>query len=132
MNTMHRVSVILVTAVLAIASAHAADTKAPAFPIGSYQSGPNIVVFNADGTFVGTTPKGEDWVKGTYTHTAKEFTVVDTWEGAAITKDGEDCKGKPGRYAWVKTGKILTAHVVEDPCEGRKHGTDGVAWTQIK
>lgn len=119
-------SLILLTVALASVAAENSD----AFPVGSYQHKQTIVIFKADGTFVGTTPKGKDWVKGTYTPKGNEFTVVDTWEGDAIKS--EDCKGKEGRYTWTKTGKVLTAHVVEDACEGRKHGTDGVAWTQIK
>ncbi|WCE02547.1 hypothetical protein [Pseudoxanthomonas sp. JBR18] len=113
---------------LAVICSSNAATKSTAFPIGRYQSDNTIVIFNADGTFLGTTPKGEDWVKGTYTHKGNTATVTDIWEGDAIK---EDCTGKVGKYTWTKSGKVLTFHVVEDACEGRKHGTDGVAWTQI-
>jgi hypothetical protein len=132
MSTKTRVAAVLAatTVMLAIACASAADTKPAAFPVGSYQNEQNIVVFKPDGTFVGTTPKGEDWVKGTYTHSGNAATVVDTWEGEPLK--GENCMGKVGKYTWAKTGKVLTFNVVEDPCQGRKHGTDKVAWTQIK
>ncbi len=120
------------TSLLAIACASASDTKSAAFPVGHYQNQQNIVIFKPDGTFVGTTPKGEDWVKGTYTSNGNEMTVIDTWEGPALTADGENCMGKPGKYTWVKTGKVLKTTVVEDDCAGRKRGTDGTSWTHIK
>lgn len=134
MSTKTRTVVVLTAALslLSVACASVAADSPSKFPTGRYQHGPNIVVFKADGTFVGTTPKNEDWVKGTYTNKGNEMTVVDTWEGTALRADGEDCMGKPGRYAWVKTGNVLKTTVVEDACAGRKRGTDGVAWTQVK
>jgi hypothetical protein len=131
MSTPHRiVAVLSLLSLFTMAFASVAAESSDTFPFGSYQHKQTIVIFKPDGTFLGTTPKGKDWVKGTYTNKGNEFTVVDTWEGDAL-KD-EDCKGKEGRYTWAKTGKVLTAHVVDDACEGRKHGTDGIAWTQIK
>lgn len=119
------VSLSLLAAAFATTAAGTSDT----FPVGSYQHKDSIIILKPDGSFVGTTPKGEDWVKGTYTHEGKALAVVDTWEGDAIK--GEDCMGKVGHYTWTKTAKVLTLHVVKDACEGRKKGTDGVAWMQI-
>lgn len=112
-----------------LAGNRAAETS-DAFPVGTYQQQQTIVVFNPDGSFLGTTPTRKDWVKGTYTHKGNEFTVVDTWEGDALK--GEDCMGKIGRYTWTKSGRKLTAHAVEYACKGRQRGTDGIVWTQIK
>ncbi len=101
------------------------------FPVGRYQEGTTVVVFNPDGTFLGTTPDGNDWVRGTYTHTANEITLIDTWESEEMVRNGTNCKGIPGRYSWVLSGQTLTATVIDDTCEGRKQGTDGIAWTRM-
>ncbi|MET0288847.1 MAG: hypothetical protein ABW178_04410 [Pseudoxanthomonas sp.] len=120
------------SALLVGITAHASEDASTTFPMGRYQSGPNIMIFHPDGTFLGTTPENEDWVKGTYTHTGNQITVVDTWEGEAIRADGGDCVGKPGRYTWVRQGDVLKTTVVEDDCAGRKRGTDGVSWTYLR
>lgn len=41
------------------------DGDASAFQPGRYQNGDTVAVFNPDGTFVGTTTAGDDWVRGT-------------------------------------------------------------------
>lgn len=101
------------------------------FPAGRYQQGDTVVVFNPNGTFVGTTPEGNDWVRGTYTNSGNEMTVTDTWESEDMNKDGNSCMGMPGRYSWALSGDTFTANVVDDACEGRKKGTDGIAWTRM-
>lgn len=101
------------------------------FPAGRYQRGDTVVVFNPNDTFVGTTPEGNDWVRGTYTHSGNEFTATDTWESEDMIKNGNSCMGVPGRYSWALSGDTFIAHVIDDACEGRKKGTDGVAWTRM-
>ncbi|MFS8138108.1 MAG: hypothetical protein ACMG50_08295 [Thermomonas sp.] len=109
------------------------NKSASAFPAGKYQHGDTVIAFNADGTYLGTTVSGHDWVKGTYANNGSRFTVTDTWESDDLVSSmGKSCLGMKGRYDWVVTGSVMTASVVDDPCDGRKAGTDGVAWTRME
>ncbi len=130
-----------VTAALAVACALLAGgcastgggSAASTFPAGKYQNGETVAIFNADGTYVGTTTTGEDWVKGNYQVSGNEFTMQDTWESDMLrTQMGQDCIGIKGRYSWAMAGDVLTATAIDDPCEGRKQGTSGVAWTRMR
>jgi hypothetical protein len=117
--------------VAACASTGPGDS-ASTFPFGKYHNGDTVAIFNADGTFVGTTTQGEDWVKGNYTVAGNEITMVDTWEGdVLLQKMGKSCMGVEGRYSWVLEGDVLTATAIDDACEGRKAGTDGTPWTRM-
>ncbi len=112
-------------------SASTSMDTASDFPAGTYHNGDTVVVFNTNGTFVGTTPQGNDWVRGNYTANGNEMTVTDTWETDDMKKDGNSCIGMTGRYNWVLSGDTMTTSVVDDTCAGRKKGTDGVAWTRM-
>lgn len=97
--------------------------------VGSYQNGQSVATFNADGSFSGATPDGEEWVRGTYTLDGKTMTMVDTWEDEAVLT--ERCEGIPGRYAWSLEGDTLVARVIEDACEGRSETIDNQAWKRL-
>lgn len=108
-------------------------STASAFPAGKYQNGDTVAIFNADGTFVGTTTTGDDWVRGTYRVDGDEVTMQDSWESDMLREQmGKDCIGIEGRYGWALTGDVLTATAIDDPCEGRRQGTSGVAWTRMR
>lgn len=132
-TTMIRTTCLLCGSLLLAACASTGTSDdASAFPVGKYRNGDTVAIFNADGTFVGTTTEGEDWVKGTYAATGKEFTMQDTWEGEALVKQmGKSYMGIEGRYTWALEADVLTATVVEDACEGRVKGTSGVPWTRM-
>lgn len=120
-------------ALLAACASTGGGGEASAFPAGKYRNGETVAIFNADGTFVGTTTKNEDWVKGNYTVAGNEFTMVDTWEGDDLMKEmGKSCVGIEGRYTWVLEGDTMTATAIDDACEGRKQGTSGVPWTRMR
>lgn len=106
---------------------------AAAFQPGKYQNGETVAIFNADGSFVGTTTTGDDWVRGTYVVSGNEVTMQDTWESEMLRRQmGKDCIGIEGRYSWTLAGGVLTATAIDDPCEGRRQGTSGVPWTRMR
>lgn|GEM_PF-1926055 len=108
-------------------------STASAFQPGKYQNAESVAIFNADGTFVGTTTTGDDWVKGTYEVTGNEVVMQDTWESERLRRQmGKDCIGVVGRYGWTLVGDVLTATAIDDPCEGRRQGTSGVPWTRMR
>lgn len=135
MYSLNRLTALIATG-LVLLSAGCATTghsaSASNFPVGKYSNGDTVAIFNPDGTFTGTTTSGDEWVRGTYTHTADEFTMIDTWEGPMLTDGGNGCEGQPGRYRWSLTGDVLIATAIEDSCAGRKQGTSGVAWTRMQ
>ena len=109
------------------------SSTASAFQPGKYQNGESIAIFNTDGTFVGTTTTGDDWVRGTYKVTGSEVVMQDTWESEALRRQmGKDCIGIEGRYSWTLVGDVLTATAIDDACEGRRQGTSGVSWTRMR
>lgn len=120
-------------ALLAGACTTSGGSSASAFPVGKYRNGETVAIFNADGTFEGTTTGGDDWVKGTYVASGNEVTMEDTWEGDKLKENmGKSCLGIKGRYGWTLTGDVFTATAIDDPCEGRKQGTSGVQWTRMQ
>ncbi|MDR6990492.1 hypothetical protein [Luteimonas sp. 3794] len=130
-----------VTAVVAIAcallTAGCASTggasTASAFQPGKYQNGETVAIFNTDGTFVGTTTSGNEWVRGTYQVTGNEVVMRDTWESDMLRQQmGKDCIGIAGRYNWTLQADVLTATVIDDACDGRRRGTSGVPWTRMR
>ena len=101
--------------------------------VGKYQSGEVIAIFNADGTYEGTTPQNDTWVRGTYRIDGDQVTLQDTWESDSLFKQmGKSCMGIAGRYSWVIEDDKLTAIALDDACEGRKRGTSGVEWTRMR
>lgn len=104
-----------------------------AFTPGKFRNGDTVAIFNPDGTFVGTTAQGADWVKGTYVVNGNEVTFEDTWEATALTERmGKSCLGIKGRYSWTLVGDVMTATAIDDPCEGRNRGTSGIPWTRMR
>lgn len=139
MTSTHRIHSILQIAAMSgsllVAACASTGTggSASAFPVGKYQSGNTVAVFNADGTFLGTTTQGNDWVKGNYTVAGNEITMRDTWEAdSLVQQSGKSCLGVEGRYSWALAGDVLTATAIDDACEARKAGTDGVPWTRMR
>lgn len=98
--------------------------------VGKFQNGPNTATFHPDGTFVGTTPDGKEWVRGTYTVDGDTMTMVDTWEDKQVLT--ERCEGIPGRYSWKIENDTLTSKVIEDACEGRAEAVSATAWKRIR
>lgn len=136
MKQVHRVTAVF-SVLCALLAAGCASTgggsTASAFQPGKYQNGETVAIFNADGTFVGTTTTGVDWVRGTYTVTGNEVVMQDTWESDTLRQQmGKDCIGIAGRYSWTLAGGVLTATAIDDPCEGRRQGTSGVPWTRMR
>jgi len=136
MNRIDRATAAL-AAVCLLAVAGCASTAggsaASAFQPGKYRSGDTVAIFNTDGTFVGTTPTGDDWVRGTWQVVGREIVLRDTWEGEMLRRQmGKDCIGIAGRYSWTLVGEVLTATAIDDACEGRRQGTDGVPWTRMR
>ncbi|MDR7191795.1 hypothetical protein [Luteimonas terrae] len=121
-------------ALLAAGCASTGSGSTPsAFQPGKYQNGETVAIFNADGTFVGTTTTGDDWVRGTYAVTGSEVVMQDTWESESLRQQmGKDCIGVEGRYSWTLVSDVLTATAIDDPCEGRRQGTSGVPWTRMR
>ena len=130
---LHASMLVSVAAALLSACSTMHEGTTSAFPAGKYSNGDTVVIFNADGTYVGTTTQGEDWVRGTYTHHGNEVTLSDSWESEGLVAEmGKSCMGNDGRYTWALSGDVFTATVIEDPCEGRVAGTSGVAWTRMR
>jgi hypothetical protein len=98
--------------------------------VGKYQSEQSIAIFNADGSFTGTTPDGKEWVRGTYTVDGDTMTMVDTWEDTQVLT--ERCEGIAGRYAWKIDNDTLTAQAIEDTCKGRAETINGMAWKRVR
>lgn len=73
--------------------------------------------FTADGDF-SVTESGEVLAVGTYTATS---TTVELVPGSGAIACAES-----GTYEWDVEDDILTFTVVNDPCDGRKEGLDGV------
>lgn len=116
----------------ASADARATAATTAAFPTGKFRNGDTVAVFNPDGTYLGTTTNGEDWIKGNYALSGNEITLEDTWEAAShVERMGKSCKGIKGRYGWAMAGDVLTATLIEDTCEGRIKGINGTAWTRM-
>lgn len=136
MKHVNRVTALLAVGCASLAAGCASSggsSAASAFQPGKYQNGESVAIFNADGTFVGTTPTGDDWVRGTYAVTGNEVVMRDTWESEMLRQQmGKDCIGIAGRYRWTLAGDVLTATVIDDPCAGRRQGTSGVPWTRMR
>lgn len=136
MNHVDRLTAALAVTCALLASGCASPSggsTAAAFQPGKYRNGETVAIFNADGTFVGTTTTGEDWVRGRYAVDGNEVTMQDTWESAMLRqKMGKDCIGIEGRYSWTLAGDVLTATAIDDSCEGRRQGTSGVPWTRMR
>ena len=125
-NTVLQASALCGSLLVAACASTGSNHATSAFPVGKYHNGDTVAIFNSDGTFVGTTTQGTDWVKGTYTVSGNEITMVDTWEADdLVQKMGKSCMGIEGRYNWTKEGDVLTATAIDDACEGRKAGTSG-------
>ena len=121
-------SVVVVCGLLA-GCASSGTTSSASPLVGKYQSGGGIAIFSADGTYRGSTPDGEDWVKGTYTVDGNMLTMSDTWEDPAVIQPS--CIGVPGRYTWEIKNDTLIARAVDDACEARKQATSGTAWKRL-
>lgn len=136
MTHLHRITAasVLTAALLAAGCTSTPPGRdASAFQPGRYQNGDTVAVFNSDGTFVGTTTTGDDWVRGTYQLRGNEVVMRDTWESDALRQEmGTDCIGIPGRYSWTLADDVLIATVIDDPCAGRRQGTSGVRWTRMR
>ena len=124
----HAFSIVIACGLLAACASSGPASNASAL-VGKYQVEGTIAIFNADGTYVGTTVDGRDWVKGTYTVDGNMLTMTDTWEDSKIMTS--NCMGITGRYTWELKGDTLTAQAVEDACEGRKQATSGTAWKRV-
>ncbi len=108
-----------------------AAMAAPPFPTGRFQNGDMVAVMNPDGSYVGTTPQGEDWVRGRYVVTGDTVTITDSWMADAY-KDNS-CVGKgTGRYRWTSTATGTRYTLIEDACAARARGLgDSGVWTRI-
>lgn len=116
---------------LLLAACASGGTASEASPlIGKFQSGQSVAIFNADGSFSGTTPDGKAWVRGTYTVDGDTMTMVDTWEDPAVLN--ERCEGISGRYTWQIENDTLTARVIEDACKGRADTIGSMAWKRVR
>ena len=134
MNSIKSRSALVALAVLLATgcATYGRQVGANAFPSGKYHNGDTVAIFNADGTFLGTTTAGNDWVKGTYSVSGNTLTMVDTWESdSTIQHSGKSCVNVPGRYSWTLSDGVLTAMAIDDACDGRKRGTSGVPWTRM-
>ena len=132
----HRIALLSAACLAVLSASGCAGTSPQAagtdFPTGRFHNGDTVVVFDPDGTYLGTTAGGEDWVKGRYAVDAGGVTLEDTWESDAhVQRMGTSCKGVAGRYRWSLAGDVLTATLVEDACAGRRQGVDGTPWTRM-
>lgn len=129
--TTHDASMASTPAAAPMASSSMPAKSTSAFPTGRFQNGDMIAVMNPDGTYVGTTPTNDDWVKGNYTVDGDMVAINDSWM-AEKYKEGS-CVGKgAGRYRWAATAAGISYTLVDDPCEARAKGLgDNGAWTRV-
>lgn len=88
-----------------------------------------VIVLSADGSYLGTTTDGDDWVRGSYRSRGDEITVQDSWMHQNLAD--KSCVGKgEGRYRWQEDGGAVRVRftLIEDACAARARGIGNSVW----